>query len=124
MEQFRVELPPTPRRTRLASRAPTSPGFPPLVATFTFIVMLSYLVLIQPNPDKACPSSDEMNRCFSPNKNSRFVEAVCRNLVNYSTKTSETSNTRVNSYRKIKLPIYFMVVNNYFCTEGLGQEKL
>ena len=82
MEQFRPETPPFPvrHRRRRACRAPTPSDFVPLFIALFLLAIISYLAVnfSLPYPERPCPSSDEMNRCFARlPKNSSFLMAVC-----------------------------------------------
>lgn len=80
--------PPPHRRFRVPAPGNNPPhprpnGYPPLVVTLTFVIVFSYVVVMvaSPSPFRQCPSTDEMNRCFTRlPKNSKFVKEVCKGL--------------------------------------------
>lgn len=88
--------PPPHRRFRVpqARNNPPRPrpnGYPPLVVTLTSVIVFSYVVVMvaSPSPFRHCPSTDEMNRCFTRlPKNSKFVKEVCKGLEAAKTNSS------------------------------------
>jgi hypothetical protein len=80
--------PPPHRRFRVPAPGnhpprPRPNGYPPLVITLIFFFVFSYVAVMvaSPSPYKHCPSSDEMNHCFTRlPKNSMFVKKVCKGL--------------------------------------------